>query len=102
MIDLLYHRNSNVIELPTLTRYSNGQHMVDATVQLTLLDTNDTELAGQAWPITMHYVSGSRSTYRAIIDHGLLLPRRVRAHVVADAGGLRGDWKPTFKVIERR
>lgn len=102
MSDLLYLRNSNVLEFPEITRYSNGQHITDAVVQVTLLDTDDVAIPGQIWPVNMHYVDGSKSTYRVTLDHALVLPRRVRVHAVADAGGLRGDWKPTFKVIERR
>jgi len=103
MIKVIYHRNSNVIEVPELTRKSDGAHVTNASIQLTLTAPDGIAITGQAWPLAMHYIPGTNSTYRTTLEHTLTLPKRVVCHVIADAGpGVHGEWKTIFNVIERR
>ncbi len=102
-MDIIFKDNSTVIEIPALQRGSDDQHIADASVTLTLRNTDDTEIAGESWPISMGLVDGSRSTYRVTLDHTLMLPNRVVVHVVVDAGpGLHAEWRKIFNVKERR
>ncbi|MDT8383011.1 MAG: hypothetical protein RRB22_01195 [Gammaproteobacteria bacterium] len=100
--DTLILNSDNIIEIPALTNGLTGAAVNNATVQLTLLTTGDTEIPGQVWPLAMDYVAGSAGTYRATAAYTLTLAhkQKVKAVVVADAGGgFHREWQKFFTVI---
>lgn len=101
-MDVLIINSDNVLEIPSLTNGIDGTAVNGATVQLTLYDSNDVEIAGQAWPIALAYEAGTLGTYRATLAYTLPLTHKqtVKAKVVADAGaGLHREWIKPFRVI---
>jgi hypothetical protein len=78
--------SDNVIELRNLKDTISGNTITTATVTVTLVDSNGTEVTGATWPLSMpHIVSG---LYRAILPNELVLSNALTyvATVVADNG----------------
>lgn len=101
-MDSLIINTDNVIEIPSLANGLSGDPVNGAVVELTLLDTDGAPIAGETWPITMAYVSGSNGTYQATAGYTMTLTHKqiIRAQVVADAGaGLHREWVKPFQVI---
>lgn len=80
--------SDNVIQLDALVDQSDGNYLNAATVTVTLLKDDGTDVVGDTWPLTMNYVTSSNGRYTAtLIDSLTLVPnRRYIARVTADAG----------------
>ena len=84
---IFYVDNPNVLEWQDVTNSITGLAVTNADVVVTLLDTDDAQVAGQTWPATMTHVAGG--TYRAILeaDIAIIANRRYFAHIVAEVSG---------------
>ena len=101
-MDVIYIDTDNVLEIEELTNGLTGAAITDATVSVTLLDSDGAEIAGESWPVTMSYIVGTTAAYRATLTDSLTLTDRqeVTAHIVADAGdGLHREWQKPFTAV---
>lgn len=95
-IQVLYIGNDTILEVESLRNDLTGAYLNSATVTVTLEETDGVDVAGETWPKTMAYVTGSNGTYRATLVYGLSLVagRKYYAQITADAGaGLRAAWQ---------
>lgn len=56
----------------------------DATVTATLKTTAGIDLAGQAWPLALPYVAGSRGVYRGVLEPALVITDKQSLVLFAD------------------
>ena len=105
MSDVLFYQNDNLLELDALTNQRTGAYINNATVTVTLTDLDDTEVAGETWPLAMSYVAASDGKYRATLKDSLSLTegQRYKATITADAGtDSKGVWVVKLLVRKRR
>lgn len=96
---VLYVANDNLITLSGLKDASAGGDFInDATVQVTLLDSDGEEVTPQSWPTTLSYVTDSDGDYEAVLEEDLNVSHgdQLTARVTADAGG---DSKAQWDVV---
>lgn len=115
MVQIVLRGNDNVIELDELKNEVAGTFLNAATVTVTVVDSGGTQVAGQTWPLTMNYVSGSDGKYRGTIEDvavfNLFSPSgavsktqgfNYIAKVTADGGtGLKGFWEIPLQALNR-
>lgn len=93
----LYLGNDNVLTLVGLQNDISAAYLNAATVTVTLVDSDGTEISGETWPLTMTYVATSDGNYRATLPDtltGLTAADALTAKVSADGGaGLQGYWE---------
>ena len=92
--------NSNLLELTGLRSEVEDAFIDDASVTVTIYDAADEEVAGETWPLTMDYTSGSDGDYSAIISEDVEFTAGATyyAHIEADGGdGRVGHWEFKFK-----
>lgn len=95
-IHILYRSNDQILELRGLKNELTGAALNAATVTVTLVNSAGAQVAGDTWPKTMAYVTGSSGTYRCTLVYGLTLAEdgRYTAQITANAGnGLRAYWE---------
>jgi len=95
-IPAIYKGNDMVLELSDLTNETTGDHISDATVSVTLVDSTGADVAGDVFPKTMTYVTGSDGVYRAnLLDTlNLIENAKYKAKISANAGeGKQGYWE---------
>jgi len=101
----LYIDNDNVLTLVGLQNSVDSSYLNAATVDVTLVDSDDTELTGETWPLTMAYVAASDGNYRAILADtitGLSDADAITAKINANAGaGLQGHWAVALTATTR-
>ena len=88
----IYLNNSNVMRLTGLRNVRTGDVIADADVELTLLDPDGDEVAGQTWPVTLAPEGGG--TYFVVLPPSLNIDRGTSydAVVTATGGGATGEW----------
>lgn len=105
MTELVYQGNDNILELDGLKNDATDAFINDATVTVTMVDSNDVEVSGQTWPTSMLYVNSSDGVYRATLQDVLVLAEDARyiAKVTANGGaGLLGFFElPVVARIRR-
>ena len=105
MTELLFQANDNILELEGLKNDATGAFINGATVTVTLVDSDDTNVVGQTWPTTLLYVAASDGIYRATLQDVLTLvpDAKYTAKVTADGGaGLLGFFElPVVARIRR-
>lgn len=86
--DIIYKGNDNLLEIDLLTNDATGAFINAATVTVTLVDVEGSEVAGQSWPTTLSYVSASDGKYRATLQDVLTLTASdiYTAKITADGG----------------
>ncbi len=91
MTQVIFHQSDNLIELIDLTDVVNGNFVTTATVTVTLIDKDGTNVVGEAWPLAMPYIALTNATYRVIFKDSLtLVPGDLyRAVINADDGANR-------------
>lgn len=103
---IAYVGNSNLIKLLDLSAVGEEGNIDDATVTLTVLDSDGEEVVGQAWPVTMEPVgTGNEGDYQAVIEHDveLVAGQSYTAVIEANAGAnRRGRWEFAFVPKTRR
>ena len=103
-MDVLYHRNDNLLELLGLRNEITEEFVDDATVTAVVKDRQGTEIGGQSWPLAMTYVTASEGNYLGVIDAALDVEPsdRVIAEItIAVTGGLEAFFKLPLIVKER-
>lgn len=96
--------NTNLLEIRGLKSAVEGTFINNATVTVTVRDSNGNTVSGQSWPTTMSYVAASSGDYRAVIedDAALLARQTYTAEISVNAGANRiGFWKYVFKPQDR-
>lgn len=104
MSQVIYYQNSNIIELRGLKNVVTGEYLDAASVTVTLLDSSDSEVTGESWPLTMDYVTSSSGIYRATLSSSLGVSKasNYTAVIEADGGvGLAGKWEVALKCLQR-
>lgn len=103
---VLFYLNDMLIEIEGLQDVIDpGNYLNSATVTVTLVDSEGTEVSGETWPLTMVYVGSSDGIYRATLndDLGLTLGDQYTAKVSANGGaGLQGYWELPLIVKVRK
>ena len=105
-MDVIYVENTNSVFLRGLhdsARTSDTVFINDATVRVTLLDENDDEIAGQSWPVTMSYVSGSDGDYKGLLSNGLSITAETEGTAVVEviSGSSRAKIRRPVRFEER-
>ncbi len=105
MTELVFQANDNILELDGLKNDATSAFINDATVTVTLVDSDDVNVTGQTWPTTMLYVAASDGIYRATLQDVITLvpDARYTAKVTANGGaGLLGFFElPVVARIRR-
>lgn len=92
MTEAIYISNDNLLTLDNLINSATGQAVNSATVQATLVDEDGTQVAGQSWPVSMPYVSGSSGKYQGSLESALVLTDAGAAVLAfSNAGALAGE-----------
>ncbi len=89
MIGLVFINNDNVVEVVVQNSVTEA-YVNDATVTLTVLDSDEAEVAGQVWPTSVDYVPASDGIYRAILGAGVELIQADKYTAVVDIGTVEG------------
>jgi hypothetical protein len=104
MAAIAFVANTNVLDLVLFKSEIEGTFINNATVTVTVTDTDDVAIAGATWPLAMPYIAASSGTYRAILSDTLpLVPKTSYiAHITASGGTDRiGRWSFVFKPLTR-
>lgn len=94
-VNILYTGNDTVIEVAGLKNEVTGAFLNSAAVTATLVDAEGDQVAGETWPKTLTYVTGSDGIYRATLPYTMsLVPSgRYVAQISVNAGaGLRASF----------
>lgn len=94
-VHILFEGNDMVLEVSALRNEVTGAFLNNATVSVSLSDSEGNPVDGNAWPLALEYVSGSDGIYRVTLADTLALTADARylAELIADAGaGLRAKW----------
>lgn len=100
----LYVGNDNVLTLSGLQNSVDDSYINNATVTVTLVDSDGNSVSGETWPVTLSYVSGSDGNYRATLADTISASADTayRARVTADGGaGLKGYWEIPVYAVKR-
>ena len=78
--------NDNVVRLTGLRNVMEpeGQYMNNVTVEVTLKNHMNQEVAGQSWPLTLSYVNGSDGDYVGQLEDGIIMgaaPHKLSVHI---------------------
>jgi len=95
-VAVLYKGNDMVLELSDLTNETTGANVNDASVTVTLVDSAGIAVAGDTFPKTMTYVTGSDGLYRTTLLDTMTLTEnaKYKAKISANAGdGKQGYWE---------
>lgn len=90
--------SDNTLTLEGLFDDASEAYVNDATVQLTLVDSAETEFAGQSWPLAMAYVAGSDGDYRGVIEDSVVAQEgeSATAQITAVSGTLNLELELPF------
>lgn len=94
-VNVIYTANDTVIEVKGLKNEVTGAFLNSATVTATLVDAAGSQVAGETWPKTLSYVTGSDGIYRATLPYTMSLAAggRYEAQITANGGsGLRANF----------
>lgn len=94
-VNVIFTDNDTVVEVSGLKNEVSGAFLNAATVTATLVDAEGAEVAGEVWPKTLTYVTGSDGIYRATLPYtmSLVAGSRYEAQISVDAGsGLRAGF----------
>ena len=100
----IYLSNDHLLELRGLKNIATDAYIDDATVTATLVDEEGVEVAGQGWPLTLSYVSGSDGIYRGTLTDSLSLTEDLEytAKITASGGSdLAGYWEIPLRAAIR-
>lgn len=97
--------NTNVLELRGLQEAIAATYINNATVSVTIKDDCGDNVAGQTWPLTMVYVTGSSGDYRATLFSTVALQagKRYFAEIsVTGPSSEIGFWRYAFRPQTRQ
>jgi hypothetical protein len=84
---IIYIDSDNLITLSDLADTTTGNPILDATVEVTLIDSTGTEVSGATWPLAMEL--NSVDQYVATLTHELIIENH--KHYVATIVAVAGD-----------
>jgi len=102
---ILFTLNDMILELQGFKDVVADTFINNATVTVTLVDKDGTNVAGETWPLTMVFVGASNGVYRATLKDTLTvtLGEVLTAQISANGGaGLQGRWDLPIVVKERK
>ena len=102
MSDVLFYKNSNVLELQGLYNNVTGVPDTGATVTIIIYDSKGETVGGQSWPAVM--VHTENGTYRITLNSNLeILPnKKYYAEILATGiDGEAGRWYSPIVSINR-
>lgn len=87
-IQVLYVSNDNLLTVDELYDAVAAAYLNAATVTVTLVDEDGSEVTGQSWPTTLAYVAASNGKYRAVLEDALSLAKNqtYTAQISVDGG----------------
>ena len=102
----LFAGNSTRVELQGLGSYTaieEFSYVNDASVSVTIYDSDDNPVAGASWPVTMAYESGSNGNYSGVVPAALAVNAGdlLTAIVTATSSGQTGYWEIPVEVLAR-
>jgi hypothetical protein len=94
-----YVDNTNVLQIVGLRDTLTADFINDATVVVTVKDADGDAVAGETWPMTMAYVTGSNGDYSVTLSTDLDIEARVAyfAHIDATVDGNVASWQFRFR-----
>lgn len=101
----IYEDNDAYIEVKGLLNRTTGAFVENATMAVTLKTLAGAEVAGQTWPLTMSFVTGTNGVYRATMPSTLDVTQGTSytAVITADGGpGLLAKWEIDVQCQKRR
>ena len=97
--------NTNVLELRGLQEAIDETYVNNATVSVTVKDDCGDNVAGQTWPATMVYVTGTDGDYRFILFNTVELQagKRYFAEITVNGPSNEvGFWRYAFRPQTRQ
>lgn len=94
-VNVIYTANDTVVEISGLKNEVTGAFLNSAVVTATLVDAAGNQVAGETWPKTLSYVTGSDGIYRATLPYTMTLAAggRYEAQISVNGGsGLRASF----------
>lgn len=64
----LYVGTNSMVVVSGLYDHNAEAFVNNATVRITLLDSNNSEVSGETWPVTGNYVTDSDGRYHVLLD----------------------------------
>jgi len=98
---ILYVDNTNTVTLDGLQNSITAAYINDATVTLTIEDSDGVEVTGETWPLTMSYVATSDGNYRVAIDAVLEDSEKYSAIINVSSSGSTAKWTVPITAIVR-
>ena len=71
MIGLSFTESTGYLKYTGLVDFRTGAYINDATLTVTLVDSDGNEVSGETWPLGFSYIAGSNGNYHALLDSGL-------------------------------
>ena len=99
----IYRGNDNLVENPTpMTRSSTGAYVNDASVTMTLKDSNGDAVVG-ASALSLAYVSDSNGRYQGTLPSSLTLTAGATytLEITATSGSTTAFWTLSVNVVNR-
>ncbi len=96
MAETIYIDNDNLLRLSGLRNEATGDYINSAVVTVTVIDSGDVNVVGQAWPLTLVYVASSNGRYEGTLEETLVLIAAASYTAVIDAvfgGDLKAHWE---------
>jgi len=98
--------NDNILTLAGLMNELAQTYINNATVEVTLVDDDGTEVSGETWPLNMGYVAASNGDYQVILTDTLSATlsngEELIAQINVNAGvGLNGYWEVKINTAKR-
>jgi len=86
-----YYKNDTLLELAGLKDEVTEAYINTATVTATVKNAAGTAVTGQAWPLTLSYVTASDGDYRGVLEAALSVAvgDRLTVEVTIDGGSGR-------------
>lgn len=73
MIRVILKDSNNLVYFNDLYDVLNEQYVNTAQVEVTLLDVDGVEVAGEEWPVLLDYQTGSNGDYLQVLDDDIVL-----------------------------
>jgi len=83
-----YYKNDNMLELNGLKDEITEEFVNDADVTASVKDSENVEVTGQTWPLTLDYITASDGIYRGVLEAALdvAVGDKLTVEVTVDGG----------------
>ena len=95
--------NTNLLRIKGLFNVLDAVFPAGATVTAIILDSTGAQVAGQVWPVTLNYETGTNGNYVAALedDVAFINGSSYVAEITALDGASKGFWEFPFKPVTR-